>query len=535
MSSGAVTRTPTPERNPMPDATNSKRTGTIHRYAPPKPGEQLGHYVVRCSAPDGSRPIFHLDPSPESPAAEVAARKVAEDISAELSRKGLGAARSRKRAVRDAAATASDGMEAWLALWIVERKRRGYTSTPENRSHYVEHIEPAIGPKHVRDWTADDLRILTRVLDAKVQDGKLSWKSAANVWGTATKMCKDASSSKLDALRVRTDNPAAGVLGPDRGARTVKQYLYPSEFLKFVSCEDVPLVWRRAVAIAIYVFPRAGELRVLRWEDVDLAHGTIHIHRARDRNTGEEKPTKTAVARRFSIEANLRPLLKAMHDARGANAHVSELPSERDMARGFRRWLAKAGVNRAELHTSSRTRKAMTFHDLRATGLTWLAVRGDDPLKIMQRAGHVDFATTQGYIREAEAVREGFGDVFPPLPQSIVTSGGPSGGDTPKGPKEMPSSPPVAAVAEQLSQHLPQATQVLETIAGRTGLEPAASGVTGRRYNQLNYRPVSGGARTYHRGPTSQGFAIDRNALNSWPRRPFGRMRRGAVKGALIR
>src|ERR1700759_5249957 len=31
-------------------------------------------------------------------------------------------------------------------------------------------------------------------------------------------------------------------------------------------------------------------------------------------------------------------------------------------------------------------------------------------------------------------------------------------------------------------------------LAGRTGLEPAASGVTGRRYNQLNYRPVSGGA-----------------------------------------
>jgi hypothetical protein len=25
--------------------------------------------------------------------------------------------------------------------------------------------------------------------------------------------------------------------------------------------------------------------------------------------------------------------------------------------------------------------------------------------------------------------------------------------------------------------------------SGRTGLEPAASGVTGRRYNQLNYRP----------------------------------------------
>ena len=27
-------------------------------------------------------------------------------------------------------------------------------------------------------------------------------------------------------------------------------------------------------------------------------------------------------------------------------------------------------------------------------------------------------------------------------------------------------------------------------MAGETGLEPAASGVTGRRYNQLNYSPV---------------------------------------------
>ena len=29
----------------------------------------------------------------------------------------------------------------------------------------------------------------------------------------------------------------------------------------------------------------------------------------------------------------------------------------------------------------------------------------------------------------------------------------------------------------------------LKRMAGWTGLEPAASGVTGRRYNQLNYHP----------------------------------------------
>jgi hypothetical protein len=47
-----------------------------------------------------------------------------------------------------------------------------------------------------------------------------------------------------------------------------------------------------------------------------------------------------------------------------------------------------------------------------------MAVRGDDPLKIKQRCGHAAFRTTEIYIREAESVREGFGEVFPALPET---------------------------------------------------------------------------------------------------------------------
>jgi len=42
-----------------------------------------------------------------------------------------------------------------------------------------------------------------------------------------------------------------------------------------------------------------------------------------------------------------------------------------------------------------------------------MAVRGDDSLKIMTRAGHADFETTKIYLREAENLAHGFGDVFP--------------------------------------------------------------------------------------------------------------------------
>ena len=69
----------------------------------------------------------------------------------------------------------------------------------------------------------------------------------------------------------------------------------------------------------------------------------------------------------------------------------------------------------------AKTRKGIAFHDLRATGITWCAIRGDDPLKIKQRAGHRAFSTTERYIRDAENLRDGFGTVFPPMPPSLFT------------------------------------------------------------------------------------------------------------------
>jgi hypothetical protein len=48
---------------------------------------------------------------------------------------------------------------------------------------------------------------------------------------------------------------------------------------------------------------------------------------------------------------------------------------------------------------------------------------------------------------------------------------------------------PVAATRMKRGIRKNAMDEIPETLAGRTGLEPAASGVTGRRYNQLNYRP----------------------------------------------
>jgi integrase len=91
----------------------------------------------------------------------------------------------------------------------------------------------------------------------------------------------------------------------------------------------------------------------------------------------------------------------------------SACPPHNERALRLRAHLKIAKVDRDALHTDNLRQKQLTLHDLRGTGITWAAARGDNPLRIKQRAGHSGFVTTEGYIREAENLTEGFGEPFP--------------------------------------------------------------------------------------------------------------------------
>ena len=52
-------------------------------------------------------------------------------------------------------------------------------------------------------------------------------------------------------------------------------------------------------------------------------------------------------------------------------------------------------MKRAAIFADDATRAPIDFHDLRWTGLTWIAVRGDEPVKIQERARHKNYSTTQ--------------------------------------------------------------------------------------------------------------------------------------------
>jgi integrase len=127
-------------------------------------------------------------------------------------------------------------------------------------------------------------------------------------------MFGDAKSSRRRDLRVRTDNPAADVRGPDPSlhVKRRKSYLYPTEFLQLLSSEDVPVRWARIYALAIYTYGRAGEQAALTCEDVDLQARKIELLKQLDAKTGELRETKESAKYAIPIEPNLLPLLEQL-------------------------------------------------------------------------------------------------------------------------------------------------------------------------------------------------------------------------------
>ncbi|MFI5298715.1 MAG: site-specific integrase, partial [Polyangiales bacterium] len=183
----------------------------------------------------------------------------------------------------------------------------------------------------------------------------------------------------------------------------------------------VPVHWRVMYAVAVYTGARAGELAALSAGDVDVLHRRLSIARQRDRETGELRLTKTKAVRAFDIEDAILPLVERLVAARPTGA-LLRLPVDEHRASLLREHLRRAGVERQELYVErDPTRMPFTFHGLRHTHLTWMAVRGDDSVKIQMRAGHTDFKMTQRYIEAARTLGGGFGTPFPALPVRLVT------------------------------------------------------------------------------------------------------------------
>lgn len=387
-----------------------KRTGNILRE-----GE---HYVARVLLDDGKYGRIHLPAGLSEAKAKESAAFYAENLDKALEK--IEAQKNQKSNI--APIPKGETFAHYLDRWLADRDKRGFARIHADRLMLARHACPHIGEKPIAEISKEDIERIVQVFDEKSARGQWSWKTGLRVWNVIRKLFSDACKSKNLALRVRKDNPTNDVAGPDRGDEKAKAFLYPDEFVKLVKCDQIPLAMRRLYAIAIYLYSRASEIRMLRWIDFDLVHATVKISRSWDHVRKTAKSTKAGRVRVFAIEPNLLPLLEVMFAERKDDGEILPAKVFHSLAERFREHLQIAGITRAALFVSDDQHLQIRFHDNRATGITWMAMRGDPVTTIMERVGHRDFSTTQIYIRQADALRGRVGEPFPPLPACLLAT-----------------------------------------------------------------------------------------------------------------
>lgn len=156
---------------------------------------------------------------------------------------------------------------------------------------------------------------------------------------------------------------------------------------------------------------RRGELCALRWSDVDLEAGVLHVRRALVAVSGikVEKPTKSDRVRRLAIGPEAVAVLrthrayvaeKRLSLGLGQDADGFVFPAVLDRDRPihpstvthrWRAWCDRAGVS------------GLRLHDLRHHSASKLVAAGVDLRTVMERHGWSSLATTQRYVHAVEA------------------------------------------------------------------------------------------------------------------------------------
>jgi integrase len=172
-----------------------------------------------------------------------------------------------------------------------------------------------------------------------------------------------------------------------RPGQSVVQTLHPDEVEAVLKAAHESQ--RVAFALAAYAGLRAGEVRGLRWSDVDLKRGVLTVRRSVVH--GVEGPPKSGNGRVVPIAAPLRPYLKALRKARKSPW------SEVALTRYGKPW-SDGGLTQAFERARDRAKlSGWTFHSLRHFFITELCRRGAPTMVVKQLAGHSELSTTQRY------------------------------------------------------------------------------------------------------------------------------------------
>lgn len=177
-------------------------------------------------------------------------------------------------------------------------------STIRSYEHSLNlHALPSLGARQIGSITTGDIQALVERMSGEGQTGS----TIANVVNPLRAIFR-----RLRLLGHVPTNPTLGVVIPTSHTKRLHGG-DPADAERVLAAmtEHDRCIW----ALAFYGGLRLGELRALRWGDVDEKNGVIHVRRSWDRVEGETLPKSTAGVREVPILARLAPYLAAQRAA----------------------------------------------------------------------------------------------------------------------------------------------------------------------------------------------------------------------------
>lgn len=171
------------------------------------------------------------------------------------------------------------------------------------------------------------------------------------------------------------------------------------------AAEDAPRPWGTMIQVAMLTGMRLGELRGLRWKDVDLRAKQIHVRVAAD-DKGVLGPPKSGQARVIDLPGRAVTLLRE-HRRRGEtfvfcrddgsmlqNWHCEAQSTRRGMTSPLMRVCDAAGLRR------------LGWHGLRHTYASHLIMRGASVMQVKELLGHSTVVITMRYAHLSPSARK---------------------------------------------------------------------------------------------------------------------------------
>lgn len=172
--------------------------------------------------------------------------------------------------------------------------------------------------------------------------------------------------------------------------------------------DAMPKRYRMAVYLAVFGDGlRIGEVCALQRNDINLDTRTMHIRRSRvtmDSQRLTDIPKTSGSVRDERIPSQLIPLLRTFMEEYVDAAGDSWLfPSKQDKNKPIHPNSLRGDYEIARIQAK---RPDLRFHDLRHTGLTWLAEDGATVRELMDAAGHSDVETAMRYQHSVSERRD---------------------------------------------------------------------------------------------------------------------------------